>query len=1000
MKKKFLLGIALSVVILGIIITVLLINEGKETEDEKDYEIGHYTEDYKFDFGIDDEFYTEGYNVVTVDSTDKQIDTYYYNEKRGYGFKKGVKIEGSLSRTMKCGNENIPEEVYKDYAIAGGSEFLCDIENGIYDVQVLVGSKSYSTTVVTCEDVKSNNIGIDGEISIVIIENVEVKDGQMNIKFDGSGINPGVINALIIIPQDKPENLIGEYNHDEESVKLKWDITEGADTYNIYRREMNGVTNLIGNSDNCEYIDEEVESGDYYIYYVAGQSSAGVETKYSDEFKVDCIDTTVEVPMAVENINIEDITSESIKIKWDKSNKADMYKIYWSDKKGDETLNGYKFILKTSENTALLSLNTATAGYIKIIAGNKGGYSEISMIKTPIGTGYTVQMEYLDRGLIATNTENGVFVGFRLSVDEYAENAEFKLLKNNNVIKSFSSSDSTNYLDKEGGIDDLYKVEKYVSGELVETSDVIKVNSENYFDIPLNVPSGGITQDGGSYTYTANDCSVGDVDGDGVYEIFVKWDPSNSKDNSQAGYTGNVYIDCYKMDGTQLYRIDLGKNIRAGAHYTQYMVYDFDGDGSCELIFKTSDGTVDGKGNVIGDGEADYRNSGGYILSGNEYLTLFDGQTGKAIDTIDYNPQRGSVSSWGDEYGNRVDRFLAGVAYLDGEHPSAVFARGYYTRAVIAAYDVVDKKLVERWVCDSNQEGNTILFGEGAHSLSTGDVDMDGLDEIVYGSVTIDNDGKILYGIAEANNDNSGGHGDALHLGDFNLKNPGLEIFMVHEEYPNDASIEMHDAATGLYLYNYPGNTDVGRGAAGDIDPRYEGSESWATGTDEYDSPIGYLTAADGSVISNKIPAANFLIYWDGDTGREILDHIFSSSAGVGVPVIYKWNYETSVQEVLFQLDGTYSNNYTKGNPCLQADIFGDWREELVVRSKDGDSLRIYSTTEETDFRLYTLMHDTQYRTSIAWQNTGYNQPPHTSFYIGYDRDLIEVPIKQYNIVK
>ena len=187
-----------------------------------------------------------------------------------------------------------------------------------------------------------------------------------------------------------------------------------------------------------------------------------------------------------------------------------------------------------------------------------------------------------------------------------------------------------------------------------------------YFDIPIQKPAGGTTPDGVAYTYSPNDASVADLDGDGEYEIILKWDPSNSKDNAQSGYTGNVYIDAYKMNGKRLWRIDLGRNIRAGAHYTQFMVYDFDGDGYAEMVCKTADGTVDGEGNIIGDGSKDYRSSSGYILSGPEYLTLFDGRTGKAIDTIDYEPGR-KCCRLGDSYGNRVDRFLAGVAYLDGK---------------------------------------------------------------------------------------------------------------------------------------------------------------------------------------------------------------------------------------------------------------------------------------------------------------------------------------------
>ena len=419
----------------------------------------------------------------------------------------------------------------------------------------------------------------------------------------------------------------------------------------------------------------------------------------------------------------------------------------------------------------------------------------------------------------------------------------------------------------------------------ISVTDEFGVWTDQFHDIPLNKPADDVLPDGKTVTYWPGDGTVGDLDGDGEYELVFLWNPSISKDNSQSGYTGKVYAEAVKFDGTSLWRIDLGVNIRAGAHYTQLEVFDFDGDGRSEVAFKTADGTVDGVGTVIGNPSADYRNSSGYILSGPEYLTVFDGQTGAAIDTVDYKPGRGNVGSWGDTYGNRVDRFLAGVAYLDGEHPSLVMSRGYYTRTVIVAWDLVDGELVERWTFDSNVAGST-YEGQGNHQFVPADVDRDGLDEIVFGSMTIDDDGTPLYNTRLH-------HGDALHVSDFVTDRPGLEVYAVHESPTGNGGIiaSMRDAETGAVIWSNPGNRDTGRGAASDIDPTHPGAEAWNIGGDyAWNSPVGTLNAASGEVLSTDIPAANFVTWWDGDLTREITDHDYSEANASGVPTISKWD--------------------------------------------------------------------------------------------------------------
>lgn len=596
----------------------------------------------------------------------------------------------------------------------------------------------------------------------------------------------------------------------------------------------------------------------------------------------------------------------------------------------------------------------------------------------PAPSGPTRQVETLDRAPVAVLTDRGVTLGWRmLGLDK--DSVGFHVIRDGVQITDEPIRSTTTYVDPAGTAASKYVIKTVGNGNGQDKlSAEFSPLAQNYLPIKLDKPADGVSKDGKPYTYTANDSSVADLDGDGDYEIIQLWNPSNAQDNSKSVYTGNVYVDAYKMDGTKLWRIDLGRNIRAGAHYTQMLAYDFDGDGTGEVAFKTADGTTDAAGTVIGDAAADYRNSAGYVLSGPEFLTVFNGASGTIMDTVPYDPPRGSVAAWGDGYGNRVDRFLAGVAYLDGEHPSMMFSRGYYTRTVLVTYDLVNGKLVKRWKFDSDVAGAEYK-GQGNHNLSVADVDQDGKDEFVFGSMTIDDDGTPLYNTKL-------GHGDAIHTGDLDPSRPGFETFAVHESMSasGNRGATFRDSATGEVLWSIPAVKDTGRGATGDIDPRFPGSESWAVGGDAaWNSPAGFLMSAKGERISDKIPAANFMAWWDGDLLREIVDHDFNAEAGVGVPTISKWNWETETSDRLLTATGARTNNGTKGNPSLQADLLGDWREELVFPSADSTELRIYTTTSPTEVRLRTLMHDPMYRTGVARETVGYNQPPHPSFFIG-----------------
>ena len=598
------------------------------------------------------------------------------------------------------------------------------------------------------------------------------------------------------------------------------------------------------------------------------------------------------------------------------------------------------------------------------------------------------RMEYLTRGVHAVPDGKGkIFVSWRLLGTENNDLA-FNLYRTTNMKTTLLNkqpiSKATNFTDASADTNsaNTYTVKAIIKNKEEKTgvSYSLPANAKPYIAIPLRTPTG----------YSANDASVGDMDGDGVYEVVIHL-TGRAKDNSQAGITDPPVFQCYKMNGTFLWEINLGKNIREGAHYTQFMVYDFDGDGKAEIAMKTADGSMDSKGKVIGDSTKDYRNDKGYILSGPEYLTMFDGLTGQELSTINFIPPRyGKLDPttdelkemWGDGYGNRMDRFLACVAYLDGKTPSLVMCRGYYTRSVLSAFSFKNKKLEKLWTFDSDEPGgaNRKYRGQGNHNLSVADVDDDGKDEIVYGAMTIDNDGKGLYSTEL-------GHGDALHVTDIDPSRAGLEVFDIQERF-DDAGAHLTDAKSGEVIWKKPSikagqdGEGPGRACALDLDPRYPGYECWVAG-----AGITGMFDCKGNKIAEKTPPCNMGIFWDGDALSEVLN-------GVNIS---KWDYVNSEMVKLFDGRdvGCASNNGTKANPCLSADLFGDWREEIICRTTDSRELRIYSTAIPTDIKLYTLMHNPQYRLSIAWQNVAYNQPPHTSYYLG---DGMKMPPKP-NIV-
>lgn len=699
-----------------------------------------------------------------------------------------------------------------------------------------------------------------------------------------------------------------------------------------------------------------------------------------------------------------------------------------------------------------------------------------------LSLGAQTYVERLSRGVVALPAGKGNFISWRLLSTD-APSTTFNLMRDGDMIAEGLST-VTNFTDTLGTPQSHYSVQTVVNGSIAETSDEVAPWDKPYISMPLLRPTDDVTPDGRSYSYTPNDCSVGDIDGDGDYEIFLKWDPSNSRDNSHDGYTGNVYIDCYKMGGILVWRVDLGKNIRAGAHYTQFMVYDLDGDGKAEMVCKTAPGSKDGKGDYvtlaatdkeirIADNEADYRGEDGHVLEGPEYLTVFSGKDGHAIHTIFYQPNRGlgvggapeyARIEWGDNHhGNRGERFLACVAFLDGKdkNPSAVMCRGYYTMSYLWAVDFDGKELKTHWLYKGT-EPHTSAYGQGAHSIAVGDVDGDGCDEITYGSAAINNDGTLLY-------TTDLGHGDAQHLADLDPDRPGLEYYMVLETRPYGSNYR--DARTGEILFRKEDIGDTGRGLAADIDPDHRGYEFWCSAEKK-------VYNVDGTMIAETEgwTPQNFRIYWDGDLQDELIGNGsrgskpggegknsprqrnnrgnrnggwnggndgggsgmqgFGQDGGNGgegfgggdfggfgqrgqrgmgqrmrnrgeVPdsirarfaearqrmqgqqrpqryYVAKWNGSGTDDIFTFSDYGNSAScNGTKATPCLQADLFGDWREEIILYdASDRSHLNIFTTNIPTQYRVPTLMHDHIYRMGVVWQNVSYNQPPHLGYYL------------------
>ncbi len=938
-----------------------------------------------------------------------------YNAQDGYGW-----IAAPGNGRYRANNGNADSNDMTDDFTLGTGTFVVDLPNGDYELKITAGDLLPGTSTIKAAYTAEGEAigGISARRSAgTMSATVQVTDGQLTLEVGGT--NP-YINGLEITPLSlAPTNFVYQeltFEGSQANFLLNWEDVEDATAYRVYVKSSSDTvytllkTTTQEEKDNATTMPYTAILGETYSYYVTAVLSDGTETAPSHVLEIEMVNTDMEAPEAPINLQVVQSETANMSLTWDGVEGAVKYIIYRSDRK--EGQKGFKAYEKVDESASSYytdvdeDVTANIAWYYKVQAVGVGGPGELSQeAKSQITTQLVRQpAETLtDRGVYAIDLSSdigaeirttaegeGVYLSWRLfSADG---NVTFDIYRNGTEI--VTQWEGTNYIDRDGQAGDVYRVvgstDTALGLQVVDT----KAWSNQYMEFDLDIPDDQTMPDGTVTSYTANDMSVGDLDGDGQYELIVKWYPNNSQDNSRAGYTGTTILDGYNLDlntgiAERMWRIDLGINIRSGAHYTQFQVWDMDGDGKAEIMAKTADGTVDGVGTIIGDSNADYRNSSGYVLDGPEYFTIFSGETGAILDTTDYLPARGNVSAWGDGYGNRVDRFLSAVAYLDGVHPYAVFTRGYYTRTAMTAYGFENGELTVHWLFDTdNIDTEEELTSQGNHGLSINDIDHDGKDEIIFGGLTVDHDGTYKY-TTEL------GHGDAMHVSDWVPGNDGLEIMDVHEHLGIPYHVEIHDGETGEILMGYYTGVDTGRGVAADIDPNYIGGEFWAnagpsyteSGEPSWDSTDGGLFSSESTLdnliqIADETPAANFSIFWDGDLLSEVFDHTFNKEAYYPISINVKdWDYETGTTVTQLESTEVLTSNGTKGNAGLIADILGDWREEIIVRSADDDGkIRLYATTIETNYAIPTLTENFAYREGVAWQNVGYNQPANLSY--------------------
>ena len=992
-----------------------------------------------------------------------------YDAELGYGWIKAPG-KGAWRKNATAAVTSGFEEVAKDFNVGSG-EFAVDLPNGDYEVTIYAADLSLSTAIKPSYTIEGEAFGTISSTKQLgsVTGQVRVLDGQMNVNVGGA---PSYINGLTITEILKaPTGLTfveKDLNGSNYALLIGYNGVDEAKGYRIYQKATSDSTFKMIREMTVDEIREDelgfkalsIPLGENYQFYLTCYLDDGTESAPSNILSLDTLDPTVTPPAAPVNVvctspaeGSTELATE-ISLAWDAVQTTDeahpviKYVIYRSEKAEDE--KGFTGFVKVGESTTTTYTDTTAASnvphYYKVAALNLGGVGALSEVcASPVSGKLTQACEekLTDRALYAIQLSDsvkgystdgkeltdGVYLSWRAFEEEFTNNklnTTFTVYVNDKEVKTGLKATNVVLTDVPAGAS--FKVvgadDAEINGGLNAKS--VKAIEKQYVEMQLYKPANDMTPDGVKFGYTANDMSVGDIDGDGNLDLIVKWYPDNAQDNSKQAFTGKTYLDAYIVNWNTgavklISRIDLGINIRSGAHYTQFQVWDFDGDGKVELAAKTADGSTiykstDGTDSTLTEvayvgacnSEAlpcstksesfDYRNATGMILDGHEYFSMFNLDDGTILDTVDYIPDRGKVADWGDSYGNRVDRFLSATAYLDGIHPFAVMCRGYYTRTALTAYGTTDTngdgigdKIYTYWAYDTNNGDGP--EGQGNHNLSVADIDHDGCDEIIYGSSSYDHNGKLKYSTGY-------GHGDAIHVSDWVSWNDGQEIMTVHEEFNQEYQVDIHDAETGKVIIGYPvKDADVGRGVASDIDPTSIDAEFWAsnapdgTGSGEWDSTDSAVLGTNGSdttkwnyLSKGSTPAANGTMYWDGDLLAEIQDHKFNNKNGAYDPIgvlIAKWDYENNKQVPLLYSEEIFSSNGTKGNLGLIVDLTGDWRDEFIARcSADATKIRLYQTTYVTDYVIPCSLDDLQYREAVAWENVGYNQPPHTSYMI------------------
>ncbi len=430
---------------------------------------------------------------------------------------------------------------------------------------------------------------------------------------------------------------------------------------------------------------------------------------------------------------------------------------------------------------------------------------------------------------------------------------------------------------------------------------------------------------------TVQKVGLGDLDGDGRYDFVLKT-PNQNVDPYSAYWKkspGTYHLEARTADGRQLWDKDLGWSIEQGIWYSPYIVFDLDGDGKAEVIAKT--------------GEGDPRDADGRVQTGPEWVTVFDGATGRELARAPW-PAR-TVGDQTLDY-NYASRNQLGIAYLDGKTPCLLVERGTYTIIQVHAFQFHGGKLSPVWQWNTLQESRPKRWrGQGAHTLQAHDVDGDGRDEVVVGSAVLDDNGVGLWSTGF-------GHPDHCYVGKIMPDRPGLQIFYGMETAQAKGNgLCVVDAATGQVLWGLQGPTRHvhGYGFCADIDAGRPGLEVYGCDTDAKKSfERGWLLDARGElIVATKELTSHRPVYWDGDPQAELIAKRRITDYG-----------STTVQQ---EIDG---------NVVLVADVLGDWREEIFTTL--AGELRIYSTPLPATDRRVCLLQDPVYRNTIAAASQGY----------------------------